>query len=89
MTFWFRNARDQAKINFLVGFETEFVLLSSTKPITAVNDYGWSTSNALPSGQAETIVMREIAEGLLEAGIELQMYHAEACPGQVCISCIL
>ena len=70
-------------MNFLVGFETEFILLSSTNPIVPVNQHGWSNSTALPSGSVEAKVMREIADGLKEGGVELQMYHSEAAPGQV------
>ena len=40
----------------------------------------------LPSGSIETIVLQEIAENLESAGIELQMYHGEAAPGQVSAS---
>lgn len=39
-------------------------------------------SGALPAGAVETIVLEEIASALDVGGIELQMYHAEAAPGQ-------
>ncbi|KAH7882852.1 hypothetical protein F5I97DRAFT_1977292 [Phlebopus sp. FC_14] len=75
-----------AKVNldaqFLVGFETEFILLKSTNPIVAANNYGWSNSPALLTGTVEAQVLEEIAGALAEAGIELQMYHSEAAPGQ-------
>ena len=77
-----RQAAD-AGISFLVGFETEFILLKSTNPIEAVNDHPWSISAALSTGLVETTVLEEIADALKIAGIELQMYHAEAAPGQV------
>ena len=71
-------------MSYLVGFESEFILLSATKPkIVPVNEADWSVSSKMPSGAVETIVMEEIALKLGEAGIELQMYHAEAAPGQV------
>ncbi|KAL0958311.1 hypothetical protein HGRIS_000456 [Hohenbuehelia grisea] len=69
-------------IEFLVGFETEFILLKSTSPIEAVNHHGWSNSPALPTGAVETQVLEEIVLGLKASGIEVQMYHAEAAPGQ-------
>jgi glutamine synthetase len=47
-----------------------------------VNNHGWSNSPALPSGSVEAKVLEEIADALETAGIELQMYHAEAAPGQ-------
>ena len=78
-----------AGVRFLVGFETEFILLKSTNPIEAVNYYGWSNSPALPSGSVEAKVLQEIAEALEKSGIELQMYHAEAAPGQVRFSSTL
>ncbi|KAF8841120.1 glutamine synthetase/guanido kinase [Paxillus ammoniavirescens] len=67
---------------FLVGIETEFILLKSTNPIVAVNNHGWSNSPALATGTTEAKVLEEIADVLLDAGIELQMYHSEAAPGQ-------
>jgi glutamine synthetase len=72
-----------------VGFETEFILLKSTSPIQAVDGHahGWSLSVALPSGSVEAKVLHEIAEALESSGVELQMYHAEATPGQVCSLC--
>jgi glutamine synthetase len=76
------DAREAAGVEFLVGFETEFILLKSTSPIDAVNYHGWSNSPALPSGSVEAKVLHEIAEAVQASGIELQMYHAEAAPGQ-------
>ncbi|KAG2355581.1 hypothetical protein BDR07DRAFT_1381418 [Suillus spraguei] len=67
---------------FLVGFETEFILLKSTNPIEAVNPHGWNSTRALPSGTKETEVIEEIARGIIDSGIELMMYHSEAAPGQ-------
>jgi glutamine synthetase len=77
------DAKANAGVQFLVGFETEFILLKSTSPIEAVNYHGWSNSQALASGSVEAKVLHEIAEALMKSGIELQMYHAEAAPGQV------
>ncbi|KAG2064132.1 glutamine synthetase/guanido kinase [Suillus decipiens] len=67
---------------FLVGFETEFILLKSTNPIEAVNPHGWNSSRALPSGTKETEVIEEIARRIIDSGIELMLYHSEAAPGQ-------
>ncbi|OSX57406.1 hypothetical protein POSPLADRAFT_1061612 [Postia placenta MAD-698-R-SB12] len=76
-------AQETAGLTFLAGFESEFILLSaiSPKPVE-VNNAAWSCSAKHPTGAVETKVMEEIADALLEAGIELQMYHAEAAPGQ-------
>lgn len=76
------NAKQISGVEFLVGFETEFTLLKSTKPIEAVNSHGWSNSPALASGTKEAWVLEEIARSLRASRIELQMYHAEAAPGQ-------
>lgn len=78
-----KRALDGAGVTYLVGFESEFILLSSTSPIVPVNEADWSVSSKLPSGSLEATVLEEIAQKLAAAGIELQMYHAEAAPGQV------
>jgi glutamine synthetase len=70
-------------VEFLVGFETEFILLKSTNPIEAVNDAPWSASCALPSGSDEAKCLEEIADALQTGEIDLLMYHSEGAPGQV------
>ncbi|KZT22877.1 glutamine synthetase/guanido kinase [Neolentinus lepideus HHB14362 ss-1] len=77
-----QEAKETCDVDFLVGFETEFILLKSVDPIEAMNNHGWSNSPALPSGAVETKVLEEIADSLQTSSIELQMYHAEAAPGQ-------
>ena len=76
------NAKQISGVEFLVGFETEFILLKSTNPIEPVNAHGWSNSPALASGTKEAQVLDEIAIALRASRIGLQMYHAEAAPGQ-------
>jgi glutamine synthetase len=71
-------------VEFLVGVETEFILLKSTDPISAVNDAPWSASRALPSGSVAEKCLEDIANALQLGGIELLMYHSESAPGQVC-----
>lgn len=66
-----------------MGFETEVIFLKSVEPLVAANDYGWSESPAILAGSPEAKALEEIADCLEKAGIELQMYHAEAAPGQV------
>jgi glutamine synthetase len=68
---------------FLVGVESEFILLKNTNPIEAVNEHGYSNSQALASGTKETEAMEDIAQGLVKSGIELMVYHSEAAPVQV------
>ncbi|KAF8271243.1 glutamine synthetase/guanido kinase [Lactarius quietus] len=69
-------------VEFLVGLETEFILLKSTNPIEAVNDAPWSASYALPSGSNEAKCLEEIADALQTGEIDLLMYHSEGAPGQ-------
>ncbi|KAG9103368.1 hypothetical protein FRC07_010009 [Ceratobasidium sp. 392] len=64
---------------FLVGFETEFILLDKHgKPASTG---AWSTSRKLQCGPAADCV-HEIAQNIMEAGIQLQQYHAESADGQ-------
>ena len=69
-------------MDFLVGFESEFILLLKDS-LKAVNSQSFATTAKLPSGKDETIVLEEIADAIQASGIELQMYHPEAAPGQV------
>ncbi|EMD31990.1 hypothetical protein CERSUDRAFT_119297 [Gelatoporia subvermispora B] len=76
-------ANAKAGLSFLVGFESEFIILSETSPKpVAVNNADWSCAAKLFSGSKETAILEEIADALQAGGIELQMYHAEAAPGQ-------
>ncbi|KAI0642082.1 FLU1-II [Trametes meyenii] len=78
-----REAKEKAGVSFLVGVESEFILMSATSPeFVVVNNADWSTAAKMRTGSVETIVLEEIAQCLLDAGIELQLYHAEAAPGQ-------
>ena len=70
-------------VDFLVGFETEFILLKSTHPIEAASNAPWSASRALPSGSVAAKCLEDIADALQNSDIELLMYHAESAPGQV------
>ena len=76
-------------MEFLVGVETEFILLKSTNPVTAVNDAPWSASRGLLSGSTAQKCLEDIADALQQGDIELLMYHSEGAPGQVCNPCQL
>ncbi|KZP10907.1 glutamine synthetase/guanido kinase [Athelia psychrophila] len=76
------DARDRAGVEFLVGFESEFILLKSNNTLEAVNTHGYGIKRALISGSIEAQVMEEIAHALNVASIELQMYHSETASGQ-------
>ncbi|KAJ7454758.1 hypothetical protein FB451DRAFT_1408176 [Mycena latifolia] len=67
---------------FLVGFETEFILLKSTDPIEPVNIHDFAASAGLPAGSPEALVLQEIADAITASGIALEMFHPEAAPGQ-------
>ena len=86
MTFFFskKNSKGHALgVEFLVGCETEFILLKSTNPIEAVNNAPWSASSSILSGSDEAKCLEEIADALQTGEIELLMYHGEEAPGQV------
>ncbi|KAG8995040.1 hypothetical protein FRB93_001230 [Tulasnella sp. JGI-2019a] len=77
------NARVRTGIEFLVGFETEFILLKSTEPpIKVTNQYGFNSTNALRAGSEQAVILREIADSLIAGGIELLAFHSEAAPDQ-------
>jgi len=80
----FRDAKKDG-FKFLVGIESEFILLKSTDPVEAGNYHQWTASGGLLSGAIETTVLHEIAESLSVSGVDLEMYHPEAAPGQVSI----
>ncbi|RPD65351.1 glutamine synthetase/guanido kinase [Lentinus tigrinus ALCF2SS1-7] len=78
-----REAEQKAGVSFLVGMEHEFMLLSATSPEPIyVNSADWSCSAKLRTGSIEALVLEEIVQCLIDAGLEVQQYHAEAAPGQ-------
>lgn len=70
-------------IEFLVGFENEFILLKSTSPPEPIGTHLYAAPSATYPGRVETNVLEEIANGIVADGIELQVYHAEGAAGQV------
>jgi glutamine synthetase len=59
------------------------MLLKSIEPeIVPVDYHDWSRSNATFVGSIGFKVLEEISDALQTAGIELEMFHAEAGPGQ-------
>lgn len=69
-------------MNFLVGFEIEFVLLNA-KDYTFVNEARWCAADKMPCGSDIVKALDEIMEALEVAGIEVCQYHAEATLSQV------
>ncbi|KAK7059078.1 hypothetical protein VNI00_001702 [Paramarasmius palmivorus] len=76
------DARNACGVDFLVGFETEFILLSSTRPVVASNEHQWSGSGGFLAGSKEATLLEEIGQGMTDSGLSLQMLHSEAAPGQ-------
>ncbi|KAJ7183147.1 hypothetical protein C8R46DRAFT_1344044 [Mycena filopes] len=74
--------KDSANTEFLVGFETEFILLKSTDPTEPSNIHDFSASVGLLAGSAEAKALEEMADAITASGIVLEMYHPEAAPGQ-------
>ena len=75
-------AKLKAGLTFLTGFETQFVLLRPQEE-HFVDQAGWGSSRAHRTGSTEGSVLEEIAENLLEVGIEVQAVHAAPGQGQV------
>ncbi|KAJ7106496.1 hypothetical protein C8R43DRAFT_1140527 [Mycena crocata] len=73
---------NQRHTQFLVGFESEFILLKGTDPVEPGNIHDWSSSVGLLAGSTESIILQEIADAITAAGISLEMFHPEAAPGQ-------
>ncbi|KAG7094107.1 hypothetical protein E1B28_007723 [Marasmius oreades] len=76
------DAKKNYKTDFLVGFETEFILLSSTRPVVASNIHQWSASDGMLAGSKEATLLEEIGDAMEASGLSLQMLHPEAAPGQ-------
>ncbi|KAJ7183150.1 hypothetical protein C8R46DRAFT_509397 [Mycena filopes] len=74
--------KDSTNTEFLVGFETEFILLKSTDPIEPSNIDDFSASVGLLAGSAESKALEEMADAITASGIALEMYHPESGPGQ-------
>ena len=65
MSLLHRNTKRNSGVEFLVGFESEFVLLKNTNPIEAIDDHGWSIAQAFASGTTGAQVLDEIADALV------------------------
>jgi glutamine synthetase len=79
---WYRTCKLDCSAEFLIGFESEFILLKLTNPVTASDIHAFSSTAGILSGSVEAKIMHEVAECLRLSNIPLQMYHAEAAPGQ-------
>lgn len=77
-----RDARLSLGLDFLVGFETEFILLSSVSPVKAVNEVSYGRASGLRTGSPEYLALEEMLDALQLSGIEVQALHKEGAPGQ-------
>ncbi|KAG6914567.1 hypothetical protein DXG01_016584 [Tephrocybe rancida] len=55
---------DSAGVHFLVGFETEFILLKSTRPVEPLGEHNTMDSKALLAGSVEDKILEEISDGI-------------------------
>ncbi|KAH7345713.1 hypothetical protein B0J17DRAFT_592592 [Rhizoctonia solani] len=74
-----QRAERDLNAKFLVGFETELILLDRDN--NPIRTGAWSTSKKLQCGPAADCV-HEIAQCIIDSGIKLEMYHAESASGQ-------
>lgn len=75
-------AKAKSGVEFLVGIETEFILLKSTDPVTPISLHDYSSARALDAGTVQNKILEEIADAITVSYISLEMYHPEAAPGQ-------
>ncbi|TFY55234.1 hypothetical protein EVJ58_g8375 [Rhodofomes roseus] len=76
-------ARAKTGLTFLVGFESEFLLLrKASLPPELVNDAGWGCSLGYRTGAVESAVLDEIVDCIEGAGVEAHYIHGEAAPAQ-------
>jgi hypothetical protein len=72
----YRQAKHAHKTEFLVGFETEFILLKGTDPIEPVSIHDWSSSAGILAGSTEAIVLQGMGDAIRASGLALEMVHA-------------
>ena len=79
-----RAAKTACDVDFLVGFESEFILLKSTNPIEPISFHAPNSADAVRSGSTTAMAVADMVHAIELSGIEIQMYHGETAPGQVC-----
>jgi glutamine synthetase len=79
-------ARSETNTAFLVGFESEFVLLrrgpDGEPTVQPVNRAPWSGTRGLLAGTPEAAALEEMVQSLLAMGIHVEQYHTEGAAGQ-------
>ncbi|EKM82695.1 hypothetical protein AGABI1DRAFT_111276 [Agaricus bisporus var. burnettii JB137-S8] len=69
-------------VEFLIGFESEFNLLTSINPVRAGSHHQYGGARGLLVGLPETKALQEIVDALIDSGIKVEACHPEAGPGQ-------
>ena len=91
-----QRARTLHALEFLVGFEIEFLLVERNpdpacaaaekyRPLRGSDGHAWSAARAVADWEAQGSVgvfIDEAAERLDAAGVEVEMFHPESAPGQ-------
>jgi glutamine synthetase len=77
-----REAR-QDGVEFLVGFESEFVLLESVSPVRVGSHHQYSEAKGFLASLRETKALEEMVDALLNSGIKVEACHPEGAAGQV------
>lgn len=70
-------------MEFLIGFESEFNLLTSINPVRAGSHHQYGGARGLLVGLPETKALQEIVDALIDSGVKVEACHPEAGPGQV------
>ncbi|CAZ79317.1 unnamed protein product [Tuber melanosporum] len=75
-----RRAKEEHKVDFLIGWETEVVFLNKTDLEAASKTHAWSTSRSLHNRCLTAL--EQIVDALEASGIEVLLFHPESAPSQ-------
>lgn len=82
---FFRQAKQDLDINFLIGFETEVVFLREVSPPVAIDDTLYSSTASWHANTVGSKIADEVVDALTQQRIKVLQFHSESAPGQVCI----
>ena len=75
-----RRAKEEHKVDFLIGWETEVVFLNKTDLGVASETHAWSTARSLHNHCLKAL--EQIVDALETSGIEVLLFHPESAPSQ-------
>ncbi|CUS14679.1 unnamed protein product [Tuber aestivum] len=75
-----QRAREEHKVGFLIGWETEVVFLNKFDLGTADKAHAWSTARSLQNRCLKAL--EQIVDALEASGIEVLLFHPESAPSQ-------